>query len=403
VRFKDITPKLGLAYDVRGNGKTAVKVSLNKYVQGLGSGDAFFGSVLNPINRVGNATTRNWTDRNGNYIPDCDLTNPAAQTVPDGDICGAMANQNFGKATGGAVYDPAILKGWGVRAYNWEFSGGVQHELLPRTSVDISYFRRWYGNFFAIDNRAVAPADVTSFSVPAPGTDSRLASAGQTIGGFYDLNPAVVGLVDNYVTKASNYGDQSEVWSGLDVNLSARIANGIFVQGGTSTGRTHTDSCAIRAKLPETAMLNPFCDVATPWTTQLKLIGAYTVPKVDAQFSATFQDLPGPAMSATYVASNALIAPSLQRPLSGNATNATVNLIAPGATYARRFSQLDLRFGKTVRLAGYKTTINLDVFNALNSNAVLAQNNAFGGTTVWLTPQSIMQARLLKISGVFDF
>jgi hypothetical protein len=150
-------------------------------------------------------------------------------------------------------------------------------------------------------------------------------------------------------------------------------------------------------------MLNPFCDVTTPWTTQLKLVGAYTVPKVDAQLSATFQNLPGPALSATYVASNALIAPSLGRPLSASAANATVNLIAPAATYAKRFSQLDFRFGKSVRFAGYKTTINLDVFNALNSNAVLAQNNAFGGTTVWLTPQSIMQARLLKISGVFDF
>jgi hypothetical protein len=56
-----------------------------------------------------------------------------------------------------------------------------------------------------------------------------------------------------------------------------------------------------------------------------------------------------------------------------------------------------------VRVGGYRTTINLDVFNALNSNAVLAQNNAFGGTTPWRTPQAIMQARLLKISGVFDF
>jgi len=398
VRFKDITPKFGVAYDVRGDGKTAVKVSLNKYVQGLGSGDAFFGSVLNPINRVGNATTRNWTDGNRDYVPDCDLALPAANGE-----CGAMANVNFGKATGGSVYDPAILKGWGVRGYNWEFSAGVQQELLPRTSIDISYFRRWYGNFFTIDNRAVAPTDVTAFSVTAPGTDSRLASAGQPIGGFYDLNQDKVGLVDNYVTKASNYGDQSEVWSGIDVNLAARIRNGIFVQGGTSTGRTHTDSCAIRQKLPETAMLNPFCNVNTPWTTQLKLVGAYTVPKVDAQLSATFQNLPGPAISATYVASNAIIAPSLGRSLSGGAANATVNLIAPGATYGTRFSQLDLRFGKTVRIAGYRTTINLDMFNALNSNAVLSQNNSFGGTTPWLTPQSIMQARLLKISGVFDF
>jgi hypothetical protein len=94
----------------------------------------------------------------------------------------AMANQNFGKATGGAVYDPAILKGWGVRGYNWEFSAGVQQEVLPRVSAEVSFFRRWYGNFFVTDNRAVAPDRVTAFSVTAPNTDSRLPSAGQTIG-----------------------------------------------------------------------------------------------------------------------------------------------------------------------------------------------------------------------------
>ena len=87
VNFKDLTPKLGAVYDLTGDGKTAVKVSLNKYVLGLSSGDAIFGSVLMPINRVGNATTRSWNDRttfpagdprNGNYVPDCDLVLPGA-------------------------------------------------------------------------------------------------------------------------------------------------------------------------------------------------------------------------------------------------------------------------------------------------------------------------------------
>ena len=211
----------------------------------------------------------------------------------------------------------------------------MQHEVLPRVSLDVSYFRRWYGNFFVIDNRAVSPADVTAFSVTAPNTDSRLPSAGDTITGFYDLNPNRVGQVDNYVTRASNYGDQSEMWSGVDINLSARMRGGLLLQGGSSTGRTTTDSCAIREKLPETAMLNPFCDASTPWLTQIKFVASYSVPRIDVRFSGTLQNLPGPALSATYVASNALVAPSLGRPLSGGAANATVNLIAPGSVQLR--------------------------------------------------------------------
>jgi hypothetical protein len=239
--------------------------------------------------------------------------------------------------------------------------------------------------------------------VVAPTTDPRLPTAGETIGPFYDVNPNKVGQVDNYVTKASNYGDQSETWQGVDVNLSFRPRNSLLIQGGTSTGRVHTDSCAIREKLPETAMLNSYCDVVFPWATQVKFVSAYTVPKIAVQLSGTLQNLPGPATSATYVASNALIQPSLGRPLSGGAANATVNLIAPGAMYGDRFTQVDLRIGKAINVNGYKTTISLDIFNALNANSVLSQNNAFGGVTPWLAPQSIMLARLFKISGVFNF
>ena len=407
VNFKDLTPKLGAVYDLSGDGRTALKVSLNKYVQGLSSGDAIFGSVLMPINRVGNTTTRSWNDRttfaagdprNGNYVPDCDLASPAANGE-----CGAMANQNFGRAQGGNVYNPDILEGWGVRGYNWEFSAGVQRELLPRVSLDVSYFRRWYGNFFVIDNRAVAPSDVTAFSIPVPNTDTRLPSAGETISGYYDLNQNKVGQVDNYVTKASDFGAQSETWSGVDINLSARMRGGFLLQGGSSTGRTSTESCEIREKVPETAMLNPFCDTSTPWLTQVKFVTSYTVPRVDVQLSGTLQNLPGPALSATYAASNAVVMPSLGRPLSGGAANATVNLIAPTSVNGERYTQLDLRIGKAVRVAGYRTSIRLDIFNALNSSSVLAVNNVFGGATPWLNPQSIMQARLLKISGQFDF
>jgi hypothetical protein len=407
VNFKDLTPKLGAVYDLAGDGKTALKVSLNKYVLGLSSGDPIFGSVLMPINRVGNATTRSWNDRtifpagdprNGNYVPDCDLANPVANGE-----CGAMANQNFGRATGGNVYNPDILEGWGVRSYNWEFSAGVQRELFPRASLDVSYFRRWYGNFFVIDNRAVTPSDVGTFSVPATATDSRLPSAGETITGFYDLNPSVVGRVDNYLTRASDYGDQSETWSGVDVNFNVRIRGGLLLQGGSSTGRTSTDTCEIREKLPETSLLNPFCDTSTPWLTQLKFVSAYTIPRIGVNVSGTLQNLPGPALSATYVASNAIIAPSLGRPLSGGAANRTVNLIAPASANYDRYTQVDLRIGKSVRVGTYRAGVNLDMYNALNANSVLALNTVFGGARPWLTPQSIMQGRLLKISGQFDF
>ena len=134
LRWHDITPKMAATYDLSGDGKTAVKVSLNKYLNGQQ-----VDQIGNPV--AGNLileTTRNWNDANRNFVADCDLLNPVANGE-----CQAMANPNFGKVTGGgSKWDPRTLEGWGVRGYNWEFSAGVQREVIPRVSVDLTYFRR---------------------------------------------------------------------------------------------------------------------------------------------------------------------------------------------------------------------------------------------------------------------
>ena len=69
------------------------------------------------------------------------------------------------------------------------------------------------------------------------------------------------------------------------------------------------------------------------------------------QASATFQSIPGPEITANYVARNAEISPSLGRNLaSGPNGTATVPLVAPGTLYGERLNQLDFRFSKNVRL-----------------------------------------------------
>jgi hypothetical protein len=63
-------------------------------------------------------------------------------------------------------------------------------------------------------------------------------------------------------------------------------------------------------------------------------------------------------------------------------------------------NQLDLRFGKILRLGRTRMTASLDVYNALNTNAVLTQSNAFA---TWLRPQSILTARFAKVVVQIEF
>jgi hypothetical protein len=425
ISWKDLTPKMGASYDLFGNGKTAVKGSANKYVAGQGLSGPF-GASLNPVNLLVLQTTRNWNDANRNFVPDCDLTNPAANGE-----CAAMANANFGNSVPGNTYDPDTLTGWGKRPYNWEFSAGVQHEIVPRVSVDVGYFRRIFGNFVVTDNRAVSAADYNTFSITAP-SDPRLPNGGgYTVAGLYDVTPAkFTAPTDNYLTFSDNYGKQTEHWNGVDVSALARLTNGVLLQGGVSTGRTTTDVCEVAAKVPEALfglgstatgsigapsglvfasagsppsnVWTPlqFCRQQSPFLTQAKGLASYTIPRIDVQFSAAFQSIPGPVVAANYVATNAVVVPSLGRPLAGGAANITVNILEPGALYIERLNQLDIRIGKIIRFGRARSTVSLDVYNLLNRDTVLTENPTF---TTWRTPQSILTARFAKVGVQIDF
>jgi hypothetical protein len=398
--MKDLSPRAGIVYDLSGNGKTALKVNFGKYVLALSP------TVGNPIANLATAVTRNWTDLNGNFVPDCVLTNPVGN-----EECGPISDSSFGGLRPSASIDPATYTGYGHRLYDDEFSVGVQHALLPRVGLDVTYFRRWYGNFIAVDNRATSPSDFAPFAVAAP-ADSRLPNGGNyVVSGLYNLNPDKVGQVDNLTTLASNFGNQYEHWNGVDLSINARPGHGLLLQGGVSTGRTSTDNCAVATTAGNTVAVgfsvtytdNPsplYCHVDTNFLTQVKLLGTYTLPKVDVQIAGTFQSFPGPAVSANYLATNAVVQPSLGRLLSGGAANVTVNLVAPGTMYGERANQLDLRLSKILRFAKQRAAINFDLANILNSNAVLTLNNNYAS---WQVPTGIMDARLMKFSVQYDF
>jgi hypothetical protein len=387
-----------------------VKVSIGKYLVAA-DGSSITGGQLNPLSRVSTTTNRTWTDANSNFRPDCDLLNPQAQDLrPAGqDFCGQNDNVNFARPVFSTTFDPDTLTGWGKRAYDWNLAFQVQQELMPRISVNVGYFRRRiFGNFFVTDNRATQASDYGQFSIVAP-SDPRLpGGGGYTVGNLFNVVQALSGVVDNYQTFSDVYGRQRRHWNGVEVNFTARVRGGLTFQGGTSTGRRIDDTCELREVLPEMSLLNPNCLQEPRFLTDFKGLGSYTIPRIDVQVSGTFQSLPGDSLDANYTVSSAVIAQTLGRPLSGNATNATINVLAPGDVYGDRINQLDFRVGKVLRFGRYRTQFSLDLYNALNSSAIESYNQAFvvpagGGPNVWLVPTGILTARFAKITAQFDF
>jgi len=384
--WKDISYRSGAAYDLFGNGKTALRVSMSKYLQ-----EPVLG-IRDPLSSYVFFTTRSWNDTNGNWIPDCNLTLAAANGE-----CGALASSAFGNlTTNPTTFDPKLYSGFDHRPDDFEFSAGIQHQLFSQTAINFGYYRRWYGNFQVTANLDTnSPADWTPYSITAPADPRLPGGGGYAISGLYDLNPAFVGKTLNYSTLSSTYGDQYEHFNGFDFSVNTKTKRGLLIQGGFSTGEVITDDCAIVPALGNPSPL--YCHQNSGFLTQVKVVVAYPIRKVGINISAVFQSNPGYPLAASDVVPNSVIAPVLGRSLSGGAANATINLIAPGSAYTERLNQLDLRVSKVIKFRErYTAAFNIDGYNMFNSDTILVENNTYGAA--WQNAEKSVLGRFGKVS-----
>jgi Carboxypeptidase regulatory-like domain len=410
--YKDLSPRGGVAYDVFGDGKTAVKVNFGKYLEPTSNNNNYI--LSNPIGRIATTASRSWTDANNNFVPDCVLTNPLANAE-----CGQMSALTFGTtALTTAAIDPKILEGWSVRSNDWQIGASIQQQILPRVSVEAGYLHRWLNNFTVTDNLLVGPGDFTAYSITAP-SDPRLPGGGNySVGGLYNVVQSKFGQTSNNITLANDFGEQYQRYNGVLVNVSARLGAGVQFQGGINTGKTINDNCAVRAQLPELTTVagvspavsvgNPYCHADPGLITKISTLGSYTVPKIDVLVSGTFRSDQGGVLSANWNAPVALVTAALGRPAAVVGTTVPINLVAPGQVWGDRVNALDMRFAKILRFGRTRNTIGIDLYNITNSAAILTYNQSFNpsattGSQAWLAPTSVLTPRFVKIGVQIDF
>jgi len=428
--INDITPRMGASYDVFGTGKTAIKVSMSKYLQAAYNGDVY--TINNPAVTLQQTTSRGWTDLNNDRVADCDFMNP----LVNGE-CQAWTNLNWGQQGQTTQVNPDVLEGWGTRNSDWQFSAGVQHELLPRVSVDVSYSRRWWSNFFATHNRALGPQDYDEVTLTAP-VDARLpGGGGYPVSFLVRNNNSVLGVSDPYYTTTDDFGEESHYWHGVDFALNARLNNGLQFQGGTSTGRGANDTCDVligrfgRPMTPTTTVGatttaasgvvdgQPACNASEPWLTTFRGLASYTVPKIDVLVSAIVRSQAnvqpgadvatnGASRAANYLMTAAQFQAATGQALRPGVTTETVNLLLPGQLYGERVNNLDMRVAKVVRIKGTRTNIGLDFYNLTNANTHTTVDQTYSADPAalgarWLRPTAVLQPRFVRFNVQFDF
>jgi len=423
--YNDITPRFGAAYDLFGTGKTALKVNLGKYLQSAQVAGTYVAN--NPAQKiVTRVVGRPWTDGNGNYQIDCNLTNPLLQDnlASGGDRCAALGGNdlNFGNANPGlTVIDPAILGGWGVRESDWQFGASVQQQVLPRVGVEVGYNRRWFQNFLVTDNLLVAPSDYDAWTLTAPLQPDLPGGGGYPIT-QYNVTPAAFARgAQNFQTRETNFGPaRTWYWHGVDFTANARMGKSVTVQGGTSTGRGVQNTCATVVKIDSPDPRG--CAVTEPWQTAVRGSASYTLPKVDVLLSGTVRSLRttipflsatgsasnGPSLNATYNMPNLVVASLLGRLPSGTNANGTtaVNLVQAGQVYGERVTQVDMRFAKVLRFGNKRLDVGVDLYNLFNTNDPAGYEQTFDYATQgasWLRPTSIVPPRFARVNATLNF
>ncbi|MDO8681514.1 MAG: carboxypeptidase regulatory-like domain-containing protein [Acidobacteriota bacterium] len=382
--WNDFAPRMALVYDLFGNGRTAIKYSLNRYNLSRTTGIA---SNYNPLRRETRSLP--WRDVNGNDIADgtfrCTGYPSAACEIS---FAGLPAN-----------YGIAALNEYGDYPRTWNLESGLelQHELLAGLSVSGSWWKGDFRNLTTTINRSLSLSDYTPFTFYNPLT-------GQPFE-VYALSTAAAARptsnLDTYDPERQNS------YEAFNFDSSWRIPGGGQVRGGVSIERERVKNCTSPDDPNYGGNGKALCDeyaLDIPYRPSWKLFGTREIG-FGVNVSMAFQSNAGPNSSRTMAATRGSTrypancpapcpAGQVIMPTTFGQTSLTYNLEPVRATSVERIVQLDFKVSRTFRFGRFSVLPTFEVFNINNSDAIISYITTNSLSTSYLSPNSIMQGRM---------
>jgi hypothetical protein len=352
----NIQPRIGVTYDVFGNGKTAVKAYYGRFYNQFGSEIA---QTANP-NALANQAV-SWTDSNGN------------RALDPGEL-GAFTGFPRGLF-------PSVDSG-ATRPYSEEINAGIEQQLANNFAVGVSYHRRQHRDGLGVLDRARTPATydpiTRTYTDPVSGQAQNIT--------IFNLNPAFITARDRYI---SNVDDLQSNYDGVTMEVQKRMSNrwqmlaGLTLQKhiGFEHGGTFTN---LDFSNPNVSINRAGSRIFTdlPWI--FNLSGSYQLPY-------------GLMASGKYTAraGDPLIRTANFGGLTASQASETIRLVPRPTDRTETVNKfLDVRLARRFSVGRSSLEGSVDMFNVLNANHVLLQNENIGAT--WARPTRILAPRIIR-------
>jgi len=369
----------GAAFDLFGNGQTALKASYSRYALQVGI------DRVTSVNPLGNGNrTCPWNDANGD------------RRFQASEITGACSG-----------FDGGVTRFYATDGVDWPYSdevtAGVEHQVMNDMRVGVMYYYRTNRDQLGVRNIAVPSSAYTPFTVGVPNNP-----LGVTSVTVYNLRSDLASA-ENNIRDNESYLDTE--YNGVEFTASKRFSNrwqmvagltygknegGLNTNGtgdGTSGQAANNDLNDPNNTLYERGIIGNDSEVA------FRLSGSYLMPLWDISVAGSLVSNNGYPAVSTFQVTRAMAA---AQGVTMTRASQTVPLTQRGDERYPNVTMVDLRFSRPFRFGGGRQIVpQLDIFNIGNASTVVNRTNAVG--SAYLTPVEILGPRIIRVGFSLDF